>query len=71
MERRVIRLTVLFAVYASLCSPAYAYLDPVTGSIAVQVVIGAVATWLMYSKMFLAKAKNFVTSLFTRRSNPE
>ena len=54
-----LRLIALFAVYASLTSPAYAYLDPATGSIALQALIGAVATWVMYSKMFAAKVKGF------------
>ena len=53
------RPVALFGVYASLASPAYAYLDPATGSIALQAVIGAVATWVMYSKMFAAKVKGF------------
>jgi hypothetical protein len=57
--KSLIRLGILFAVYASLASPAYAYLDPATGSIALQALIGAVATWVMYSKMFAAKVKNF------------
>jgi hypothetical protein len=60
MRKYVLRLLVLFGVYVSLSSPAYAYLDPATGSIAVQAIIGAVATWIMYSKMFARKAKNFV-----------
>ena len=65
-----IRYALLFACYLSVASPAYAYLDPATGSIAVQVVIGAVATWLMYSKMYAAKAKAFIMSLF-KRQNPQ
>ena len=55
----VSRALILFAVYASLTSPAYAYLDPATGSIALQALIGAVATWVMYSKMFAAKVKSY------------
>ena len=59
MNIRLFRATVLFSVYAALSSPAYAYLDPATGSIIIQAVIGAVATWIMYSKMFAAKVKSF------------
>lgn len=58
-----VRYAVLFAVYASLTSPAYAYLDPATGSIAVQAIIGVVATWIVYSKMFASKAKSFLLRL--------
>ena len=60
------RPLVLFVVYSSLTSPAYAYLDPATGSIALQALIGAVATWVMYSKMFAAKVKGF----FSRGKEP-
>ena len=59
MYIRAFRATALFTVYASLSSPAYAYLDPATGSIIIQAVIGAVATWVMYSKMFAAKVRSY------------
>ena len=59
IKAAIFRPIALFAVYASLTSPAYAYLDPATGSIALQALIGAVATWIMYSKMFAAKVKGF------------
>lgn len=63
MNKSLARFAILFGVFASLCSPAYAYLDPATGSIMVQALIGAVATWVMYSKMFAAKAKSFFLRL--------
>jgi hypothetical protein len=68
MNVSIKRLAILFAVYASLSSPAYAYLDPATGSIAVQAIIGAVATWIMYSKIFARKAKDFLSRLAKGRS---
>lgn len=71
MSNAVFRMTVLFAVYASLSSPAYAYLDPATGSIAVQALIGAVATWIMYSRMFARKAKQFLSRLAKGRGGHE
>ena len=67
MQKSALRLAILFAVYASLSSPAYAYLDPATGSIAVQVIIGTVATWIMYSKMFARRAKDFVARIMKGR----
>ena len=63
MNKSLVRFAILFGVYASLSAPAYAYLDPATGSIALQAMIGAVATWIMYSKMFAAKARNWLTGL--------
>lgn len=68
MNKSLTRSAILFSVYASLSAPAHAYLDPATGSIALQAFIGAVATWIMYSKMFAAKAKNFLMRLGKGRS---
>jgi hypothetical protein len=63
MKNINLRFPALFVVYLGFTSPAYAYLDPATGSIAVQVIIGAVATWVMYSKMYAAKAKAYITRM--------
>ena len=71
MNIRLFRATVLFSVYAALSSPAYAYLDPATGSIIIQAVIGAVATWIMYSKMFAARAKNWFAGLGKGRNSSD
>lgn len=46
-------------------APAFAYLDPATGSIIVQAVIGAVAGGLLYAKLFMNK----VRGLFSRKSD--
>jgi hypothetical protein len=59
MIKRVIRPAALFAAYVSFSTPAYAYLDPATGSIMLQAAIGVIASWVMYSKMFAAKARSF------------
>jgi hypothetical protein len=66
MSGRNLRFAALFGIYVTFAAPAYAYLDPATGSIAIQAMIGAVATWVMYSKMFAAKAKSFVARLVKR-----
>jgi hypothetical protein len=68
MRESVVRPAILFAVYVSLHSPAHAYLDPATGSIAIQAMIGVVATWIVYSKMFVSKAKSFILRLAKGRS---
>lgn len=60
----------VFALLVSVSSPAYAYLDPATGSIMIQAVIGAVASWVMYSKLFAAKARAFFVRL-GRRNSPD
>jgi len=63
MVRKNLRWVMLFGTYATFSAPAYAYLDPATGSIFIQAVIGVIATWVMYSKMYAAKAKAFFSKL--------
>lgn len=63
MNRAVVRPLALFALLISFSSPAYAYLDPATGSIIVQSVIAAVASWVTYSKLFASRIREF----FARR----
>ncbi|HEY8381867.1 MAG TPA: hypothetical protein VIL09_06945 [Microvirga sp.] len=50
------------AVYALSMGDAFAYLDPGTGSIIVQGIIGAIAGGLVIGKMYWYKLKN----LFSR-----
>jgi hypothetical protein len=64
MNSDVRRTLATFLLLGSLSSPAYAYLDPATGSIIVQSVIAAVASWVMYSKMFASRVRDF----FSRRA---
>jgi uncharacterized YccA/Bax inhibitor family protein len=68
MNQRAKRLSQLFVLYVSLASPAFAYLDAATGSIIIQAVIGAVGTWLVYSRLLMAKTKGFMKRLFVRGS---
>lgn len=52
-----------FACMVSLSAPAYAYLDPATGSIVLQAAIGAVAGATLFFRTSLYK----VRSIFSRR----
>ena len=47
------------AVYAVSLGNAYAYLDPGTGSIIVQGIIGAIAGGLVVGRMYWHKFKSF------------
>lgn len=72
MNIRGLRYGFLFAVYVSLSAPAFAYLDGATGSILLQAAIGAITTWLVYYRMFTARAKAFIGRLAGKgRSGPE
>ena len=68
MKRAVVRPLALFAVLISLSSPAYAYLDPATGSIIVQSVIAAVASWVTYSRVFASRVREFFARRGLRRN---
>lgn len=57
MLNRVIRSAGLFVAYVTMSSPAHAYLDPATGSIMIQALIGVVASWALYSRTFAAKVR--------------
>lgn len=71
MTTKTFRAGVLFATYASLSTPAFAYLDGATASMLLQAVIGAVATWIMYSKLYAAKAKAFFLRLAAKRQGTD
>jgi hypothetical protein len=52
-------LLAALAIYAVSIGNAFAYLDPGTGSIIVQGVIGAIAGGLVVARMYWAKLKGF------------
>ena len=52
-------ITIGLAVLVALHTPAYAYLDPGTGSIILQGIIGAVVGGLIALKLYWARLKNF------------
>lgn len=64
-----IRNAALFVFYSSFASPAYAYLDPATGSIILQAIVGAVGTWIIYSRNLIARARDFAGRLSGRKSS--
>jgi len=64
MVQRITPYVALAAVYASLSSPAFAYLDAATGSMILQAIIGGAATVAVFGRNYLAKVKR----LFVRKS---
>ena len=71
MYVNIVRSLAVFAFLTSLSSPAYAYLDPATGSIIVQSVIAAVASWVMYSKIFASRAREFFGRIIRGRNKSD
>ncbi|HNS33392.1 MAG TPA: hypothetical protein PKN36_10550 [bacterium] len=56
-------------LYAALTRPAYAYLDPGTGSYILQIVIAFLLAGVFVIKACWRKIKNFFAALFSRSKN--
>ena len=50
-------------------SSAHAYLDPGTGSIILQAILGAIAAGLTFFTNFWQKVKNFLKKFFKKKDN--
>ena len=55
------------AVVMATAWPAYAYLDPGTGAMVLQLLIGGFAGALVVGKLYFDKIKAFCVSLFSRQ----
>jgi hypothetical protein len=66
-----IKTTVLLTAIAAFTStmPAYAYLDPGTGSLIVQSLIGGIAAASTLAGVYLARAKNVWNRLLGRETD--
>ena len=65
--RRLILL--IFVFFISNSNNAFAYLDPCTGSIILQAIIGAIAAGLTFFTNFWLKVKNFFKKIFKKKDN--
>ena len=65
--RRLILL--IFVFFISNSNSAFAYLDPGTGSIILQAIIGAIAAGLTFFTNFWLKVKNFFKKIFKKKDN--
>ena len=61
LTNRVMRIALLATLLVPIASPAQAYLDPGTGSMILQGLIGAVVGGLIALKLYWARLKNFIT----------
>lgn len=52
---------------ASAAAPAYAYIDPGTGSMMLQLMLGGVAGAMVVGKLYLKRATDFFRSFGRRR----
>lgn len=65
--KKIILLT--FAILISNSNYAFAYLDPGTGSIILQAIIGAIAAGLTFFTNFWLKVKDFFKRIFKKKDN--
>jgi len=74
MSRRELGKTAPFVAVSLFFSgslPAYAYLDPGTGSIMLQIIFGGVAGLLVAGKLFWGRVVDFFGGIFKRDSASE
>lgn len=57
--KKSILSSIIFVSAFSLSTPAYAYLDPGTGSMILQLLLGGTAGVLMVGRLYWAKIKGF------------
>ncbi len=58
-----------FVILLSNFNYAFAYLDPGTGSIILQAILGAIAAGLTFFTNFWLKVKNFFKKLLKKKDN--
>lgn len=56
-----IRMTAFAVILIEAPTPAYAYLDPGTGSMMLQALLGAIAGSLVIGRLYWQKIKNFIS----------
>lgn len=58
-KSKILLFTYVFAFVSSIARPAYAYLDPGTGAIVVQLLLGGVAGFMVIVKLYWQRVKGF------------
>ncbi|MCI3953914.1 MAG: hypothetical protein K0R53_3414 [Burkholderiales bacterium] len=64
-------VALVFSISIAVAQPAHAYLDPGTGSIILQSLIGAVAAGLVLGRTYLYQVKGWLGLLPKRDENAE
>ena len=62
-------ISLTFVIFLSNSNYAFAYLDPGTGSIILQAILGAIAAGLTFFTNFWQKVKNFFKKFFKKKDN--
>jgi hypothetical protein len=65
-KSRVSIITLLAVAYVADAGPAHAYIDPATGSILLQGIVGGAATFLVVIRLYGARAKKRILAILGR-----
>ena len=60
-----------FLIYIVSTNNVFAYLDPGTGSIILQAILGAIAAGFSYCVFYWNKVKNFFKKIFKKKEKTE
>lgn len=70
MSRRPTQIALLASVATLFCTgPAWAYLDPGTGSMMLQLLLGGIAGAMVMGRLYWHRLREMVTSRFSSRSS--
>ena len=61
------KITFLTFIYSIICFNAYAYIDPGTGGIIIQAILGTIATVSIFFSNLRNKIKEFFTKRFKKK----
>ena len=67
--KKTLYLTII--IFTFNINQAFAYLDPGTGSIILQAILGFIAAALAYFSFYWNKVKSFLTKLFRKNKKSE
>jgi hypothetical protein len=63
-----IKIILISIFYFNFISPSYAYLDPGTGAIILQAILGGIAAAFTYIIFYFKKVKSFLREIFKKKS---
>ena len=71
MPRLIFCSVIASALSVAMIRPAYAYLDPGTGSIILQATIGAVAGAMVLGRTYLYRVRSWLSGLMPARTDDQ
>ena len=66
-KKKYFSLNLVLIIYFLITSSSYAYLDPVTGSFIIQIIVAAFAAIITFLSFFWSKTKEFFYNFLFKR----